>query len=163
VNSLLHAVVGIIRLRAGPQDLRYSWPMTIALVAVYLATGMYIGRALDDAEPAATTLAVASLQFTAIGVMLQLRGHFARLPQTLAAVAATGAVLGIVSYLLLSQADPERNQPILGLLWFAVFFWSLAVEGHIYRHAMSITLPQGILVAVLLLAATFVLVRTVLS
>jgi hypothetical protein len=68
-------------------------------------------------------------------------------------------VLGLLSYVFLAQADPARDQPVLALVWFGIFFWSLVVDGHIYRHALSISMAQGLLVAVLLLAASYVLVE----
>lgn len=159
MNQVVHTVAGILRLRAGPQDLPYSWTLTVVLVAAYLGMGIYTGKALGDENAAATSLAVASLQYAAIAVMLFLRRHPERLAQTLAALAGTGIIIGTLLYLFLAQADPDRQQPVLALAWFSLFFWSLVVDGHIYRHAMSITMPQGILVAVLLLAATFVLVE----
>ena len=45
------------------------------------------------------------------------------------------------------------------LVWFATFLWSLAVDGHIYRHALSTTMSLGMLVAVLIFALNFVVIE----
>jgi hypothetical protein len=47
----------------------------------------------------------------------------------------------------------------MALAWFFVFGWSLVVEANIYRHALVIGLPQGILVAVALLALTYIVLH----
>lgn len=159
MSELLSTLAGILRLRLGPQDLPASWNLTVLLVAVYLGLGMFSGRQQGDEQAAATVLAVTALQYAAVTLLLYLRRHPERLPQTLCALAGTGAILGLLSFMILSQADPAQEQPVLALAWFSVFFWSLVVDGHIYRHALSITMPQGLLVAVLILAASFILVE----
>jgi len=163
MSSPLNDLVDILRLRKGPQDLPPSWGFTILLLAIYLGFGIFSGQTLGDESPASTSLALAALQFIAVAVMLYIRKFSERLPQTLSALAGAGIILGLVSFVLLVQADPARQQPILALAWFTIFFWSLVVDGHIYRHALAITLQQGILVAVLLLAASYLMVEFALS
>ena len=158
MNTLLNSFFGILRLRSGPQDLPNSWATTVVIVGLYLAMNMFSGQQLGDGDSAAASLAITALQFAAIAVMLYLRKHPERLAQTLSALAGTGIVLGTLSYMFLSQADPDQQQPMLALAWFTIFFWSLVVDAHIFRHAMSITMPQGMLISVLLLAASYVLI-----
>ncbi len=159
MNTLLNSFVGILRLRSGPQDLPDSWATTVVIVGLYLAMSMFSVQQLGDGDSAAVGLAITAMQFAAIAVMLHLRKHPERLGQTLSALAGTGFVLGTFSYIFLVQADPDRQQPLLLLSWFSIFFWSLVVDAHIYRHALSITMPQGMLISVLLLAASYVLVE----
>ncbi|MDX1459725.1 MAG: hypothetical protein R3348_01595 [Xanthomonadales bacterium] len=159
----LQILFDILRLRRGPQDLPASWTFAGIMLGIYLVFGVYTGQALDSENPASTGLAIAALQFTAVAVLLTLRKFPERLPQTLSALAGVGIILGVLSFAFLVQADPNRQQPVLAMAWFAVFFWSLVVDGHIYRHALSISMQQGILVAVLLLAASYVMVELVIS
>ena len=159
MNTLLNSFVGILRLRSGPQDLPDSWATTVVIVGLYLAMSMFSVQQLGDGDSAAVGLAITAMQFAAIAVMLHLRKHPERLAQTLSALAGTGIVLGTLSYIFLVQADPDRQQPLLALAWFSLFFWSLVVDAHIYRHALSITMPQGMLISVLLLAASYVVVE----
>jgi hypothetical protein len=49
----------------------------------------------------------------------------------------------------------------LALLYLGLFAWSLLVDGHIYRHALSIKLGGGVLTAVLIFAVNFALLRAV--
>ncbi len=160
VNSLPAIFARLLRLRGGPQDLPYSWGLTVIVIAAYLAQGMYTGQQLGDADASLKSLVITALQFSAVGAMLYFRGHPERLAQTLCALAGTGLILGLLAFLFLVQADPARNQPFLALVWFGIFIWSLAVDANIFRHALSITLPQGVLVAVMLLAASYLLIES---
>jgi hypothetical protein len=159
VTGLGVTLLRILQLRAGPQDLPASWPATIAIIAVYLAENMYTGKQLGDGDAAIKSFSITALQFAAVAVMLYLRKFPERLAQTLGALAGAGAILGLVAFVLVLQADPDRNQPVLALFWFAIFAWSLVVDAHIYRHALSVRMSQGMLIAVLLLAASYVLVE----
>ena len=82
-------------------------------------------------------LALNMLQVVAVIVLLQVRKLPERMPQTLSALAGTGIILGALAFGLLLQADPEVNQPLLGLTYLLLVGWSLAVDAHIYRHALD--------------------------
>ena len=159
MNALFNVFTGILRLRNGPQDLPSSWTICLALAAAYLMLGIFTGQRLGDDDSAAASLAVTALQFTAVAVMLAIRKYPERLPQTLSALAGVGVVFTILSFMFLSQADPDKQQPVLAMAWFAIFFWSLVVDAHIYKNALSITRAQGMLIAVLLLAGSYVLIE----
>lgn len=159
MNDLLKRLVGILRLRSGPQDLPDSWGFTTVIVGLYLWMNVAMSQRLGDENATATSFAITILQFAAIWVLLLVRKHPERLAQTLAALAGTGIMLGIISFVFLVQADADRQQPLLALGWFSVFVWSLLVDAHIYRNALSVSMSQGMLVAVLLLAASYVLVE----
>jgi hypothetical protein len=66
-----------------------------------------------------------------------------------------------MALLLLLQLDPQKPQPGLALAYLGIFVWSLLVDGHIYRHALSIKMSLGVLVAVLIFAANYTLMRAV--
>jgi len=159
MNSVPKTLVSIMRLQSGPQDLPVSWPMTLAIISVYLLLGVFTGNKLGDGDSAAASLAVTALQFVAVFAMLQVRKYPERLTQTLASIAGVGIIFGSLSFVLLAQADASQQQPMLALAWFSIFFWSLVVDAHIYKNALSITMAQGMLIAVLLLAASYVLVE----
>lgn len=131
----------------------------MALVALYLMLAVFTGQRLGEGDSSAASLAITAMQFAAVAVLLYIRKHPERLAQTIASLAGVGLIFGTLSFIFLSQADPEVQQPILALAWFGIFFWSLVVDAHIYRNALSITMAQGMLVAVLLLAASYVLVE----
>jgi hypothetical protein len=159
MNTVLNTLFGILRLRSGPQDMPSAWSLTVLLVGLYLMLAIFSGQRLGDGDSSAASLAVTAMQFAAVSILLQIRKHPERLAQTLSSLAAVGLVFGTLSFIFLSQADPAQQQPVLALAWFSIFFWSLVVDAHIYRNALSITMAQGMLIAVLLLAASYVLVE----
>jgi len=156
---LLVSLGQLLRLRGGPQDLPSSWPLTIVLVAVFLAQNIITGQQLDDQDTAAKSLAAISLQIIVLVGLLYWRHYPERFTQTLAALLCAGIAFNLFTWALLTQSDPQVNQPVLAMAWFGMFIWSLFVDANIYRHALSMTLSIGMLVAVLTLAANYVLVE----
>jgi len=118
---------------------------------------------LGDAQSVPRSLIAITVQFLVIATLLHLKKLSTRLPQTLSALAGTGLIFGFASVFLISQAETGRNQPVLALVWFGVFLWSIAVDAHIYRHSLSIKMNLGVLVAVLIFAANFILLESVLG
>jgi len=158
---LIRTLLDIMRLRAGPQDLPAGAGLAIAVAAAWLVQGLVTDRMLEQPDSTPRTLLAIGIQFGAVLALLRLRNLGERIPQTICALAGTGFIFGLLALLLLLQLDPARPQPGVALAYLGLFIWSLAVDGHIYRHALSIKMSLGILVAVLIFAANFILVRAV--
>jgi len=163
VNGLWQSLFDLLRLRAGPQDLPDSRPLTLVVIGVYVAQAVVTSGAVDENGSATRSLMAIALQFLAVAIFLAWRRRPERLQQTLLAFAATGIVISIVAFTLLLQSDPGVNQPLLALVWFVIFGWSLAVDANIFRHALDIAMPIAMLIAVLLLAFTYVVLELVLK
>ena len=159
MNNFFISLVNMLRLRGGPQEFSSSWLLTIVLVTVFLAQNLVTGTELGDSNTAAKSLLAISLQVLALTGLLAWRRHPERFSQTLSALAAVGIVFNLISWVLVSQSNPEVNQPLLALMWFALFFWSLFVDANIYRNALSVTLSIGVLISVLLLAVSYALIE----
>jgi len=125
--------------------------------------GLYADQLLSDSETTPRSLIAIAVQFLVIAALLQLKNLSSRLPQTLSALAGTGLFFGFLSIVLITQSDPSKISPTLALVWFGVFLWSLAVDAHIYSKALSIKMNLGVLVAVLIFAANFILLESVLG
>jgi hypothetical protein len=161
MGSILARFIDILRLRSGPQDMPGNWSLAIVLCLAYIAEGFYADHLLDVTEDTPRSLLAITVQFLAVAILLNIKRVASRLPQTRSALAGAGILFGFMSLLLISQAEAGKNQPVLALIWFAVFLWSLAVDAHIYRHALSITMSLGVLVAVMIFAVNFILIETV--
>jgi hypothetical protein len=160
MSHLLLRLLDVMRLRAGPQDMPPGWQVAIVMSVLYLSEGFVSDRVLDESGSAPRGLLAVSVQFLVTFALLRWRHLAFRLPQTLTALAGTGLLFGALSIVLAMQAQPGAAQPGLALIWFGTFFWSLAVDAHIYRHALSMTMSLGVLVAVIIFAINFVLIET---
>jgi hypothetical protein len=156
---LIRTLLDMMRLRSGPQDLPAGTGLAAALAIAWLAQGLLTDRALDQANSPLRSLLAIAVQFAAIAALLNLRQQAARIPQTISALAGTGIIFGLLALLLLMQLDPANPQPNIALAYLGLFVWSLLVDGHIYRHALSIKMSLGVLVAVLIFAANFLIMR----
>jgi len=155
MNNFFINLANMLRLRGGPQDFPGSWQLTMVLVAAYLMQNLITGSQLEDSNAAAKSLLAISLQIIVLVGLLIWRRHLERFPQTLSALAAVGIVFNLITWALLTQSDPAINQPVLAMVWFTVFIWSLFVDANIYRHALSVTLSIGVLISVLTLAVSY--------
>ena len=149
----------MLRLRSGPQELPASWPLMVLMVSAYLVQNLITGQQLEDDQAVSKSLVALSLQIFVLTGLLYWRRSIERFPQTLSALAGVGIVFNAITWILLAQSDPAANQPMLALSWFAVFIWSLFVDAHIYRHALSVPLAMGMLITVLTLAASYLLIE----
>jgi|GEM_PF-838103 len=159
MQAFLINVANLLRLRGGPQNFSASWLITVLLVGVYLAQGLITGSQYNDENAAAKSILALSLQVVALYGLLYWRGHMERLPQSLSALTAVGIVFNTMIWALLTQSNPAIDQPTLALMWVMVFFWSLFVDASIYRHALSVSFSTGVLITVLLLAASYTMIE----
>ena len=151
----------MLRLRGGPQHMSTSWALMIILVAAYLVQNLLTGQQFEDENLAAKSLLVVFLQVIVLTGLLFWRKHLERFVQTMSALTAMGIFFNVITGALLSVSDPTVNQPVLAMVWFAVFIWSLFVDAHIYRNALSVPYAIGMLITVLVLAASYVLIEMV--
>lgn len=163
MSRTLSLLLDIMRLRSGPHDLPAGGRLTLFLAALYLAGGFFAARVLDEPDYAPQTIVAIAVQFGIITVLLNLRNLRPRVPQTISALSGTGFIFGLMSIFLLSRIDVEAPQVWLAALYFALFFWNLTVDGHIYRHALSSKMGTGVLIAVMIFAVNFMLLRALFS
>lgn len=154
------SLLNMLRLRSGPQDMPGGWVIAAGLALAYIGQGFIVDQIMDDPDAAPRSLLAISVQFGIVSLLLNLRRFQTRLPQTISALAGTGFIFGLLSLLILSRVDPGKPQPDLALLYLILFGWSLAVDAHIYRHSLSVNYGVGALMAVLIFAANFILLKT---
>ncbi len=156
MNGIFLNLANMLRLRGGPQHFPASWPFVIILVTAFLLQNLITGQRLEDENAAAKSLVAIGLQIIVLSGLLYWRRRTERFTQTLSALIAVGIVFNTITWILLTQSDPEMNQPVLALIWFSVFIWSLFVDANIYRRSLSVNLSIGMLITVLTLAVSYV-------
>jgi hypothetical protein len=145
---LLRQFIEVCLLRRGPQDLPYSPPATLALVAALLA--VQLGFASHQGLPLAALVArVAVTLILLLGVtraLLASRRLENRGTQTVLALAGTGLIfsLAMMPMALALQPHLENKEPppevmVYALAALALFVWKLVVEAAIWRQALNIT------------------------
>jgi len=140
-------------LRRAPQDDGFSYPALATALLTYLCVDL-----LQAAGNSVWNIALAmTLMDTGVMVVftwavLQVTGRAARLVQTLTALAGTGALLGLIGLPLVLQAarahqtaDQPSAATVIG--WLVLLAWSIAVQAHIFRHALSTRYGIGLMVA----------------
>jgi hypothetical protein len=157
MNDFFHNLLGLLRLRAGPQDLPASWPLTMVAIAAYFGQSVLTGQTLGLSNNGNRVLLALAVQILALALVLKFRRCLNRFQQSLLALMLTGLIFGLAFYLVQMQNDPGvAVQPFWALVVIGLFFWGITVDGNIYRHAISDTLPVGVLIAVGIFAVTYI-------
>lgn len=150
------SLIELCLFRRAPQDLPFRPPLALvcvlATVLVELFTNQQIGESMGLVVPAVLTSAI--FVVLAPRAVLRLAGHEARYWQTLLALAGSGLLFAAAAAPLriaIGPIDPAILQgtvaPPPGYMLIAgLGLWRLMVIGHIWRHALQIRLPVGVLV-----------------
>lgn len=163
---LITVWLDICLLRAGPQELPASRVLLWLSLAVYSLVSFFLSQA---SYPAGIALQMAGMDLALLVVFavapLYLLNKSARIGQTLTALAGSGALLGLIALpviqILADGQDTSEVPPFAALLWLLLFGWSLLVMAHIMRHALSITFPAGLGVAILYMLVAMQLIGAV--
>lgn len=153
MSELFSRLIGILMLRNGPQDLPAgSRPLTLAMAFYVAATAMSLSLGEGGPDNPVAALALATvLPMILVRIVLGLRGRPARWNQTLAALFGSSALITLLSMPLGASASAGGEpDPVLVIASLVLFFWSFAVDAHIWRHALDTTFAAGLAVAVLL-------------
>ncbi len=155
----------ILLLRRGPQDLPGSWYLLATLVLLNIVAGSLLFSSQDeggsDALQTVIDIGLSLVMYTAV---LHLRGFRERVLQTLTAFTGTGLLLTLVLFpisLLLGQEGESFYVTAGRLMFMALLIWSLAVDGHIFRHALGTSMLVGTAVAVVIFIARIYILESI--
>jgi len=164
MSEFFSRLIGILMLRNGPQDLPAgSRPLTLALACYVVVTALSLSLSNSEGGPAnpITALALATLlPMVLIRIVLGLRAYPARWAQTVTALFGSSALISLLSLPLGASAGSEPG-PIVVAASLVLFFWSFAVDAHIWRHALDTSFAAGLAVAVLLFAISMYLITAI--
>jgi hypothetical protein len=147
MQRLPRQILDICLLRAGPQDMPYSMPLTRLLVIALAAVELAYALILEIPDPLPRVGLSMVMLLAAPWVLLGLRARRERYLQTLAALAGAGLLFTLAFLpLALLAADvpepvpevaPQARYVLLGWLALLMIGWKLMINAHIYRHAMD--------------------------
>lgn len=162
MSEFFSRLVGILLLKNGPQDMPAGTRplmLAMALYVVTTATSIALGREGPDNPPLTLALAVL-LPLTLARIVLSLRGRAARWGQTVTALFGTSGLLSLVS-LPMAGATGTEPDALLAIASLLLFFWSFAIDGHIWRHALDTSFSVGLAVAVVLFAISIYVITSI--
>jgi hypothetical protein len=152
--SDLEKLIRILRTEMGPDALPVSWPL-LGICLAGFAFGQLINLAVIKTFPQALGIALTGtvLLVAITAGSLYLLGYGKRLPQTLTALAGTGALIALVSFgvrivLWLGLPEEAPTADLMRFLMFPLFLWNVIVFMGIFRIAFSGRLVPGLAVAV---------------
>ena len=167
MSEFVSRLVGVMMLKRGPQDLPAGTiPLLVATILYVAATALSlsIGEGPDNA--AGILLLAVALPLVLTRIVLSLRKRPARWIQTVTALFGTSGLLSLLSLPLAISAEgasasaSANPDPILTVASLVLFFWSFAIDGHIWRHALDTSFAAGLALAVILFAVSMYVITT---
>jgi len=152
LRAIFDPFIQICLLRQGPQDLPLSGILlAIALIAHTVMSILLSNVSLSAASALLSGVVDTVLLVVLTGALLTVQRRHARVIQTVTALAGTGAIITLVALPVsgwLHGADQAAGEGGFALLLLLILTgWSLAVAGHIFRHALSVPYFLGLVLA----------------
>ena len=145
----LNLFLDICFLRRGPQDVPASNALMGIALMLYCAAGLLVFTVHGTFSMAVIQAIGDLLLLSCVAwLLLRLRRRVERFPQTLTALAGTGALLGLIAWpvVMWLAREPEQQQAgFANLVFLALFGWSLVVMTHILRAALEVSRGRAIL------------------
>lgn len=148
MNQLPATLLRICVFRDGPQELPASSSLLIALVVIgWAASTLLVGQLIAEGSAALEVTVATGFGLLFTWLALSVRGGTHRFLQSATALFGTDLVLllPVAPLLLLTSGQEAPNLQLLLLLLWA---WGIAIKGHIFRHALDLPVPGGVLVAI---------------
>jgi len=152
-------------LMRAPQDDRAAVrTLVYALSGYALVDFVQAGASSSATVSLAMTLLDTLLMAVLIWVALRVTAKTQRFVQTLTSLAGTGIILGLAALPLVQlAAGAHRNDEPMGglvLVWLVLLVWSISVQAHIFRHALSTRYGIGLMLAGLYTVLSIGLIET---
>ena len=160
MNAWLDRLVQIALLRAGPQDLPAGpAPLIAALLMWWLLVAPMLLLA-PEPLPFTDALLTFAVQLALIHFVLLVNRRPRRFAQAAQAMFGTGALIGLLNLPLWLSPGPPIPAPFVFMALIGLC-WSLAVDGHVWRHALELPYAGGLGVAVLVFLLQLVILQTI--
>jgi hypothetical protein len=150
--QLINVFWAICRLKAGPQDLPSGQYLMISAILAGIiidsfATSTFMSE-LSDFDVVRIVSVYNLVLLTAVYLLLKLVGYAGRGLQTVTAIAGCGFFISLIllpSLLMIGSAEEQVNSLAIFILIDNV--WRIAINAHIFRHALSINLLMAMILS----------------
>ena len=153
LRAIINPFLQICLLRRGPQDLPTSGILLAIALTAHTVMSILLSKVSLSALSALLSGVLDTVLLVALTVvLLYVQRRNSRVVQTVTALAGTGAIITFIALPIsgwLHGADRAAGEGGFALLLLLILTgWSLAVVGHIFRHALSIPYFLGLVLAI---------------
>ena len=154
--TMLQFYVQLCFLKKTPQDAPYSKSLYYFAIAAYYFIGVLI-ISLTQAWFVAFVMSLLQLGLLMFltNILLWVWKAHERYEQTMTALTMSGAIVGLIAIPIMSSLGTSEDQLVAPMIWFVLILWEAVIIGHIYRHAMEISLPGGLGIAFVYMYLSF--------
>lgn len=151
--KLIQKFVDICLFKAGPEDIPANKQLLGWVLLAYFIVSVLINQ-IDMSFRISVWSSFSELIVLAafLYVLLKINGYLLRYQQSLAALAATGSLLGLLALPFLSAfhqySDQANTNNFLLLALMLLMFWSLMVTAHIFRRALDTSAGKAVALTV---------------
>ena len=147
--KLFNYFIDICLLRRAPQDLPASTPLFVISITLSVIVGAIgVADIIKGISALAASMLDAVIALVMLRLVLVIQNHSARFLQTATALFGSSLVLGLIALplqLVVGDAGNESAMaPLVSMAYLVLLIWVQVVIGHILRHALNISLPLGI-------------------
>lgn len=152
MQALLLLFWRIGRLQKGPEDVPPSTALFGLLLPVSLLADLISSRLGLPGVSSFQLLLIVLVANAGIlaltALLLQMFGYARRILQTLSALLGTSAFISLLALPVLLALQGRMEEPGgWGMLLLALELWHLVITAHILRHALSVSLLLGLMLA----------------
>jgi len=151
--QLLKVFWAICRLKAGPQDLPKGRNLLVSAVLAGIIVDSFVTSIFMPKLSGFGVIEIVAIYnivlLLAVYFLLRLIGYAERSVQTITAIAGSGLFISLVllpGLLMLNSADEQSKSFAFFIL--ADNVWRIAVNAHIFRQALSISLLMAMIISV---------------
>jgi hypothetical protein len=152
VQLILKAFIDVFLLRKGPDDLPKSSLLLAVAIGMSIVVNFLFYAIIESELPTNLFLEFATelVKITSYLLILVVFGLVSRIMQTMTAIIACNAILGLLLTVILMVSQQFLNKELdAAFAWF-ITCWLILVEGHIISRAAKLHRVTGIAIAVVI-------------
>lgn len=152
MQLILKAFIDVFLLRKGPDDLPKSSLLLAVAIGMSIVVNFLFYAIIESELPTNLFLEFATelVKITSYLLILVVFGLVSRIMQTMTAIIACNAILGLLLTVILMVSQQFLNKELdAAFAWF-ITCWLILVEGHIISRAAKLHRVTGIAIAVVI-------------
>jgi hypothetical protein len=152
VQLIFKAFIDVFLLRRGPDDLPKSSLLLAMAIGLAIVVNFLFYAVVESELETDLFLEFATelVKIASYIIILLVFGLFSRIMQTMTAIIACNAILGLVLTVILMLSQPFQNMELDAAFAWLITFWLILVEGHIISRAVQLHRVTGIAIAVVI-------------